>query len=270
MFTIKADDLSAVLDQITPHHLDVRDTGGLDVVVLDCTRSYLHAVGAGASTLAVARTPIENTVIWTAPIDYDEATALRTWLDTSDQVQVEHAIDDGRPLLRFTEGPARITMPVVTDAPELPCRTMVRVEAQPRLAEERAVRISSEDLARWQSAGRDVEIWPAAGTAAFVVTAGPDFIGVQLPEPSDMYGGALEGDPLEGWTASTRTQVFLHAGLPYEVGASYADRWGRVWRILARPAPGQEATAVSGDPSGAALPLSVVLVAGGPLMRVCD
>lgn len=270
MFTIKADALSAALDQITPHHLDVRDTGGLDVVVLDCTRGHLHAVGAGPRSLAVARTPIENTSAWTAPVDYDEVIALRTWLDTSDHIHVEHTVEDGRPLLRFTEGPAQITMPVVTDAPELPWRTIVRLEAQPRFAAPGAVRISSEDLARWESAGKDVELRPGAGMAAFVVTAGPDFIGVQLPEPGSMDGTAQDRSALDGWTTSLRTHLFLHAGLPYEVGASYADRWGMVWRILARPAPGQEPIAVTADPSGSALPLSAVLGAGGPLLRVTD
>ncbi|MBC9724930.1 hypothetical protein [Streptomyces sp. TRM68367] len=263
MFTIKADALSAILDKVAPHHLKARDTDDLDVVVLDCTRNRLHAVGAGARTIAVARTPIENTAQWTAPIDYDEAIALRAWLDTSDHVHVEHTLDSGRPLLRFTEGPAQITMPVATDAPELPWRDIVRLEAHTPLAEPRVVQISSEDLALWEAAGQDIEIWPAAGAAAFVVTSGPDFIGVQLPQLE-----APDANPLDGWTASLRTRWFLHEGLPYEVGAGYADRWGMVWRIVARPAPGQEPTAVSADPSAAALPLSVVLNAGGPLLRV--
>lgn len=270
MFTIKADALSVVLDQITPHHLDVRDTGGLDVVVLDCTRGWLHAIGAGPRTLAVARTPIENTRFWTAPLDYDEVLVLRSWLDTSDHLHVEHAVADGRPLLRFTEGPAQITMPVVTDAPELPWRHIVRLEAQPRLAAPRAVQVSAADLVLWESTDRDIEIRPAAGMAAFVVTSGPDFIGVQLPGPEAADGKALEGDALDGWTASLRTRWLLHEGLPYEVGASYADRWGMVWRILVRPEPGQEPIAVTADPSGSALPLSAVLGAGGPLLRVTD
>ncbi|MGW3031159.1 hypothetical protein ACWDCB_07975 [Streptomyces sp. NPDC001178] len=270
MFTIKADALSAVLDQVTPHHLDVRDTGGLDVIVLDCTRGHLHAVGAGASTLAIARTPIENTALWTAPLDYDEVSVLRSWLDTSDHIHVEHTVEGGRPLVRFAESPAQITMPVVTDAPELPWRTILRLEAQPRLGAARTVRISAADLVLWESTGRDIEIRPAAGMAAFVVTSGPDFIGVQLPRPEAADGKALEADALDGWTASLRTRWFLHEGLPYEIGASYADRWGMVWRILVRPEPGQEPIAVTADPSGSALPLSAVLGAGGPLLRVTD
>jgi hypothetical protein len=270
MFTIKADALSVVLDLITPHHLDVRDTGGLDVVVFDCTRGWLHAVGAGPRTLAVARTPIENTACWTAPLDYDEVIVLRSWLGTCDEVQVEHAVDDGRPLLRFAEGPAQITMPVITDAPELPWRRIVRLEAQPHLTAPRAMRVSAADLVLWESSNRDIEIRPAAGMAAFVVTSGPDFIGVQLPRPESAGGDELDRDALDGWTASLREQWFLHEGLPYEVGASYADRRGMVWRILVRPQPGQEPVAVTADPSGAALPLSAVLTIGGPLMRVDD
>ncbi|MER6011611.1 hypothetical protein [Streptomyces bluensis] len=265
MFTIKAGALSAILDKVTPHHLGVRDTDDLDMVVLDCTRGWLHVVAAGASTVAVARAPIENTAHWSAPVDYDDAVALRAWLDTSDHIHVEHTLDSGRPLLHFTEGPAQITVPVATYAPELPWRDMVRREAHPPLGAPRAVRISSEDLALWESAGQDIEIWPAAGVAAFIVTAGPDFIGVQLPQHE-----IPEGNALDGWTASLRTRWFLHEGLPYEVGSGYADRWGMVWRIVARPEPGQEPTAVSADPSGASLPLSAVLNVGGPLLRVFD
>ncbi|MGW2320162.1 hypothetical protein [Streptomyces sp. NPDC001680] len=263
MVTIKADALSAVLDKITPHHLSDRDTGVLDTVVLDCTSGWFHTVGAGERTIAVARTPIENTAHWSAPVDYDEVIALRAWLDTSDHIHVEYTVDNGRPLLRFTEGPAQITMPVATEAPELGWRHIVRTEARPNLAEPRAIRIGSGDLTLWESAGEDIEIRPAAGVAAFVVTAGPDFIGIQVPKPD-----ASDGDELEGWTASLRTRSFLHEGLPYEVGGSYADRYGKVWRILARPEPGEEPTAVTADPSGVALPLSVVLNASGPLLCV--
>ncbi|MFE7277941.1 hypothetical protein [Streptomyces sp. NPDC057623] len=263
MFTIKADALSAILEKVTPHHLGRRDTDDLDVVVFDCTRSWLHVVGASARTIAVARTPIENAGHWIVPVDYDEAMALRAWLDTSDHIHVEYTLDGGRPLLRFAEGPAQITMPAATDSPELPWRPIVRLEAQPPHTAPRALQISSEDLALWEAAGDNVEIWPAAGAAAFVVTSGSDFIGVQLPQLE-----APKGNPLNGWTASLRMRWFLHEGLPYEVGAGYADRWGMVWRIVARPAPGHEPTAVSADPSGAALPLSVVLNTGGPLLRI--
>lgn len=262
MVTVKADALSAILDKVTPHHLRDRGIDELDMVVLDCTRGWLHAVAAGASTIAVARTPIENTAHWTAPVDYDEAIALRTWLDTSDHVHVQYTLDGGIPLLRFTEGTAQITMPVATYAPMLPWREIVRLEAHSPLAEPRVVQISSADLALWEAAGQDIQVWPAAGAAAFVVTAGPDFIGVQLPQLE-----APDDNPLEGWTASLRMQLFLHEGQHYEVGAEYADRWGMVWRILTRPKPGQEPTAVSADPSGVALPLSVVLNVGGPLLR---
>ncbi|MFF4051912.1 hypothetical protein ACFYZ5_35245 [Streptomyces chartreusis] len=262
MFTLTAKALSAILDKVTPHHLRARDNDGLNVVVLDCTRNWLHAVGAGARTLAVARTPIENTTHWAAPVDYAEATALRAWLETSDHVQVEHTLDSGRPLLRFTEGPAQITMPVVTDAPELPWRDIVRLETQQLLAAPREVQISSQDLDLWKAGGPDLEIRPAS-VAAFIITSGPDFIGVQLPRHEE-----AGTDPLDGWRASLRIRRFLHEGLPYEVGAAYTDRWGMVWRIVARPTPGQEPTAVSADPSGVALPLSVVLNAGGPLLRV--
>ncbi|MFE0257307.1 hypothetical protein [Streptomyces sp. NPDC059010] len=222
VFTIKAEDLSAILDKIAPHHLRGRDTDGLDVVVLECPRGWLHAVGAGARTLAVARAPIENTAHWTAPVDYDEAIALRAWLDTSERVHVEHTLDSGRPLLRFAEGPAQITMPVPTDAPELPWRDIVRREARPPLAMPRPVQISSEDLALWEAAGQDIEIWPAARAAAFIITSGQDFIGLHLPQ----FAEGPDGKPLDGWTTSLRTRWFLHEGLPYEVGAGYVHRWG--------------------------------------------
>jgi hypothetical protein len=263
MFTIKADALSAILDKVTPHRRGSVDADDADVILLDCTRGWLHAITSGPRTLAVARTPIQNTTQWVSPLAYSDACALRAWLEASDHVHIEHTLDGGRPLLHLTEGAAQTTVPVASYMPDLPWREILRTETRPHSPVPSAVRISSEDLARWKNAGDDVEVWPAAGEAAFIVTAGTDFIGMQMPSYEPPAGTALAG-----WAASLRTRRFLHEDLPYEVGASYADRQGKVWRIVAQPAPGQEPMAVSVDPACVALPLSVVLRVGGYLMPV--
>ncbi|MER5546524.1 hypothetical protein ACWDBP_34835 [Streptomyces sp. NPDC001233] len=178
---------------------------------------------------------------------------------------MELIVESGRPLLRFTEGPAQFTVPVATYTPVLPWRAIVSEAAHPRPAEPRTVQVASKDLSLWEAAGEDVEIWPAAGAAAFIVTSGPDFIGVHMHESE-----APDGNPLAGWAASLRRQRFLYGSVIYEVGSEYADRWGMVWRILSHPKPGHEPTAISADPSGSAPPLSVVLNVAGPLLPVSD
>lgn len=46
------------------------------------------------------------------------------------------------------------------------------------------------------------------------------------------------------------------------------DWWGAVWRVTARPAPGEEPFVVSADRFRVVLPLGVVLKVGGPLLRL--
>ncbi|MFD8379132.1 hypothetical protein ACFV2X_11440 [Streptomyces sp. NPDC059679] len=265
MFTVKADALSATLDKVVPHRSALSaclpDLDQVDMVLLDCTRSWLHVVVAGERTMAVARTRIENTTHWSAPVAYADVDALCAWLDSSDEVHVQHTLDGGRPLLHFTEGAARATVPVASHMAELPWREVLLAEAPQSHALSRAVRMSSRDLALWEHAGKDIEVWPAAGVAAFIVTSGPDFIGLQLPH----LGSPVE--VVDGWQASLRTRRFLYEGIPYEVGASYTDQWGMVWRVAASPAPGEEPLVVSADRSSVALPLAVVLQAGGRLTR---
>lgn len=263
MFTTKADALSAILDKVVPHRPGRHGLDHLDMIVLDCTRGWLHAVAAGERTIAVARTPVETAAHWTAPVAYDDVYALSAWLESSDQVHVEHTLDSGRPLLHFTEGAAQTTVPVASYMADLPWRKLLRLETRPAPSARLAVRISAEDLALWEHAGENVEIWPAAGVAAFVVTAGPNFIGFHLP-----HFTSPDARVLEGWRASLRSRRFLHDGTPYEIGASYADQWGTVWRVTARPEPGEMPMVVSADSSAVALPLAVVLRVGGRLKRI--
>ncbi|ORT54284.1 hypothetical protein [Streptomyces sp. CB03238] len=262
MISMRADALSAILDKVAPHRPTGDGMEHLDVIVLDCTRRWLHAAAGGDRTLAVARTPVTGSH-WTAPIAFQDATALREWLESSDHITVEHLLERGGPLLRFTEGAAQLTVPVATSMAELPWRNLLRLEAPPSYHTTEPVRLGTADLALWENAGEEVDVRPGAGLAALVVTAGRDFIGVQMPRP-----GTPGGDPLLGWAASIRSRCFLYEGLPFEVGARYLDHWGAVWWVAARPAPGEEPLVVSVDRPGTVLPLEVVLKAGGPLLRL--
>lgn len=264
MFTINADDLSATLDKVTPHVPDVPGRDHQKLVILDSVPGWLHAVVPGERTLAVARTPVRNsTAQWSATIAYSDARALRVWLESADKVHVEYGVHTGRPLLRFLEGAAQMAMPVVTDMDELPWRTLLQQETAPTSAPRRVVRINAEDLARWGHVGDDMEMWPASGVAAFVVTAGGDFIGFQLPCFS-----FPSRDVVADWRRALRCRRFVFDGTQYEVGASYADKWGHAWRMTARPAPGEEPLVVSVESSAVALPLGVVLSTGGHLKRI--
>lgn len=261
MFTIKAEALSAILDKVAPHRPSGPDVEHLDMVLLDCNRGWLHAVAGGDRTLAVARTTVAGSH-WTAPLAFEDVSALRGWLESSDHVLVEHVLEDGRQLLRFSEGSAQTTVPVATYMADLPWRTLLRAEAGPPPSYERGpVRLSAEDLALWEHAGEEVEVRHAARRAALVVTAGPDFIGLQMPRP-----GPRSVNALDGWSTSVRSRHFLYQGLPYEVGGLYMDVLGAMWRVVARPAPGEEPVVVSADRSGVVLPLAAVLRVGGRLM----
>ncbi|MEU4028110.1 hypothetical protein [Streptomyces anulatus] len=269
MFTIEAHDLAATLDRAAPHRfLADDDTHDVDALILDCTPRYLHAVGCSDRTLAVARTSIAGDV-WMVPLGYDDAAALRAWLETSDRVTVEHVARDGHQQLRFTEGVAQITVPAASHAGRLPWRALLRLVLEARdhpLSVGRPVQLNADDLALWGSAGAGGEAieFRSLGPVGTLVTAGPDFLGLQTPHSWD---GPTPGD---GWASSLRSRLFLFAGTLLEVGARYGDITGTAWVVPARPGPGEEPMLVSADYAAVALPISEVLAFGKFLIRLPD
>ncbi|MGQ4490900.1 hypothetical protein ACN6LM_001788 [Streptomyces sp. SAS_281] len=269
MFTIKARDLATTLDRVAPHRYRPDDDAhDLDALILDSTPGHLHAVACSDRTLAVARTAVTGDV-WTAPVGYDDAAALRAWLESSDHVTVEHVTDSGHQQLRFTEGPAQITVPAAAHLGRLPWRTLLRLVLDARdhpLAIGRPVQLNADDLALWGNAGADGEAieFRSLGPVGTLVTAGPDFLGLQTPHTWD---GPTPG---EGWSASLRTRLFLFAGNLLEVGARYADHMGTAWVVPARPGPGEEPVLVSADHAAVTLTISQVLAGGRFLVRVHD
>ncbi|MEV4907090.1 hypothetical protein AB0N46_20930 [Streptomyces albidoflavus] len=269
MFTIKARDLAAILDRVAPHRFRTDDdTQDLDVLVLECTPGHLHAVACGERTLAVARTAVTGDA-WTAPVGYDDAAALRAWLESSDHVTVEHVTSGGHQKLRFTEGVAEITVPAACQSSRLPWRALLRLALGARnhpLAVGRPVQMNSDDLALWGNAGAGGEAieFRSLGPVGTVVTAGDDFLGLQAPHTWD---GPTPG---EGWASSLRTRMFLFAGAFLEVGGRYADHTGTAWVVPARPAPGEELMLVSADCAAVALPISQVIAGGNLLIRLPD
>jgi hypothetical protein len=267
MFTLRADTLAAILDQAAPHRFPAGDDAhDHDVLILDATPGYLHAVGCSDRALAVARTAVAGDV-WTAPIAYEDAAALRGWLESSDTVTVEHVTADGHHRLRFTEGTAQITVPVAPYASRLPWRSLLRIVLGARdgaSAYGRPVQLSADDLSRWLKAGERGEAieFRSLGPVGTLVTAGPDFLGLQVPHTGD---GPVPG---EGWSPSLRTRRFLFAGRLLEVGARYADLTGTVWTVPARPGAGEEPHLVSAD--AVVLPISQVLAIGKFLIRLPD
>ncbi|MFJ2202723.1 hypothetical protein [Streptomyces violaceusniger] len=267
MFTIKARDLAAILDRVAPHRFQADDDANdLDTLILDSTPAHLHAVGCSDRTLAVARTSVTGDV-WTAPVGYDDATALRAWLESSDHVTVEHVTTSGHQQLRFTEGPAQLTVPAACHVGRLPWRALLRLVLDARkhpLAVGRPVQLSADDLALWGHAGADGEAieFRSLGPVGTLVTAGPDFLGLQTPHTWD---GPTPG---RGWTSSLRTRLFLFAGAFLEVGARYADHTGTAWVVPARPGPGEEPVLISADYGSVALPISRVLAGGKFLIRL--
>ncbi|MFI0139948.1 hypothetical protein [Streptomyces luteogriseus] len=269
MFTIKARDLAAVLDQAAPHRFRaVEDAGDLDALILDCTPGHLHVVACSDRTLAVARTPVAGEV-WTAPVGYDDATALRGWLESSDTVTVEHITSGGHQLIRFTEGVAQLTVPAAPHVGRLPWRALLRLVLDARehpLAQGRPVQLSADDLSLWLNAGGNGEAieFRSLGPVGTLVTAGPDFLGLQTPHGWD---GREHG---QGWSSSLRTRLFLFAGQFLEVGARYADRTGTAWIVPARPRPGEEPQLISADYAAVTLPISQILAVGKFLIRMPD
>ncbi|MET7295336.1 hypothetical protein ABZS79_24895 [Streptomyces griseoloalbus] len=269
MFTIKARDLAAILDQVAPHRFGVdEDANDLDALILECTPGHLHVVACSDRTLAVARTPVAGEV-WTAPFGYDDATALRGWLESSDTVTVEHVTSGGHQLLRFTEGVAQLTVPAAPHVGRLPWRALLRLVLDARehpLAQGRPVQLSADDLSLWLNAGGNGEAieFRSLGPVGTLVTAGPDFLGLQTPHGWD------GPEPGQGWSSSLRTRLFLFAGQFLEVGARYADRTGTAWVVPARPRPGEEPRLISADYAAVTLPISQVLAVGNFLVRLPD
>ncbi len=268
MFTIKATRLAAILDQAAPHRRAADDDShDLDVLILDSTPRHLHAIGRSERTLAVARTAVAGDE-WTARLGYDDAAALRGWLDSSDVVTVEHITASGHQQLRFTEGPAQITVPAASHTARLlPWRTGLRLVLEAHeyaSASGRPVQLSADDLALWQSAAETGEAieFRSQGAIGTLVTAGPDFLGLQIPHHSD--GPVPDG----GWASSLRTRLFLHNGFFLEVGGRYVDATGTEWVVTARPRPGEEPQLVTADYAAVVLPISAVLAVGEFLVQI--
>lgn len=267
MFTIKAKALASILDKAAPHRFRAdEDSHDLDVLILECTPSHLHAIGCSDRTLAVARTRVAGD-IWMAPLGYDDAAAMRSWLESSDTVTVEHVTASGHQQLRFTEGPAQLTVPAASHVGRLPWRALLRLVLDARdhaPAQERPVQLSTDDLSLWLNAGESGEAveFRSLGPVGTLVTAGCDFLGLQVPHSWD------GPEPGEGWSSSLRTRLFLHAGSLLEVGARYADCVGTEWVVTARPPSGEEPQMVSADYAAVVLPISQVLAAGRFLVRV--
>ncbi|WP_431770864.1 hypothetical protein [Streptomyces cucumeris] len=267
MFTVKARDLAATLDRVAPHRFRTDDDAhDLDALILDCTPGHLHAVGCSDRTLAVARTSVAGDV-WTAPVGYDDAAAMRAWLESSDHVTVEHVTSSGHQQLRLTEGPAQITVPAASHVGRLPWRALLRLVLDARdhpLAVGRPVQLNADDLALWRHASEGGEAieFRSLGPVGTLVTAGPDFLGFQIPHTWE------SPTPGAGWSSSLRTRLFLFAGTFLEVGARYADCTGTEWVVPARPGRGMEPTLVSADHAAVTLPISQVLKVGKILIRL--
>ncbi|MBY8884814.1 hypothetical protein K7472_08135 [Streptomyces sp. PTM05] len=260
MFTLDADDLSAIIDKVAWH---CPERPGLDVILLDCTPTFLHAVAGGGRTLAVARTRVSEGRRWTAPLSRPDAAALSWWLDAAEHVSVEHALAGGRALLRFAEGAAQLTVPIATQAPILPWRKLLRSAAQEQGdGENRSggpLSLTRDELALWAHAGDRIAFSPPLRNGPVLVRAGADFIGLHMPGTPRPFLPART----EGWKDSARSWRFVYAGEVYEMGRLYWDEAGTPWRVLAAPEPGEEPTLVLANGSGVALPLSTVQLAGG-------
>ncbi|MFI1830687.1 hypothetical protein ACH41E_30255 [Streptomyces sp. NPDC020412] len=271
MITIKADALSAILDKTMPHRDSEDDAPAeRDVVVLDCTRGYLHAVVQGGRTLAVARTPVRGSR-WMAPLERADALALRSWLEPCVTFSLTYDMTKGLPRLRFTDGPAEFVVPVAAHAARVRWREVLgHLGACVDEAGEQGggpVRLRSEDLALWEPAGAEVDFHSLGCGLGFLVSA-PDFRGFQAA--GELFAPATSKQFAEPWTASFRMSTFLHQGTLYEVGAHYADVWGQRWLMPTKPGPGEEPVVVSADAAAVLLPLAVVLHVAGPLIPVSD
>ncbi|MER8002077.1 hypothetical protein [Streptomyces sp. NPDC095613] len=239
MITIGADALSTLLNKVTPH-CPGDDVEERDVVVLDYTPNWLHAAAGGVRTVAIARATVDGAsgTHWTAPVSSSDITVLSAWLATSSRVHVGVELTVLGPLMHFSEGNAKLTVPFASYALDLPWRAMLRAGAHRSgiLLRDRAV----------------------------VVSADSDFVVFQVTAPRPV---GSHGDVLEDWAESARTQTFAHQDETYEVGTPYVDDRGMLWRIPVRPAPYEEPKAVRANASGAVFPLSAVIQAGGHLRR---
>jgi hypothetical protein len=263
MFTIPAEQLSAILDKVAVHRPTGSGCESLDVIVLDCTADWLHAVTGGHQTLAVARTRVSGDH-WTASVAAEDAATLRGWLAVSHHVSVEYTLAGGHPLLHFTEGMNKLTVPAAPHPADLPWRQLLYQQTRRATFAPGPLTLGSDHLARWSHAGEHVQIRHAGGQAPFLITAGKDFIGLQTPLHTEHHE---QRDRAEAWADSMRPGRFTYAGAEYEIGARYLDSWNTPWQVTAKPAPGEELYLVLCDHSRVALPLSSVLAVGGRLRR---
>jgi hypothetical protein len=132
----------------------------------------------------------------------------------------------------------------------------------------RPVQLSAADLSQWLKAGANGEaiefhsLGPIGGT---LVTAGPDFLGIQTPHgPGTARAGRGMGFVAAYPPSSPSPGQFL------EVGARYMDSRERPGSCPPGPALARSRSLVSADHIAVALPISQVLALGKFLVRLPD
>lgn len=187
-------DLPHLLAQISGHICPDAEMPWLHGIYFEAEGGYLYAVATDRYTLAVTRRELEVPALWSWSVfvPVPALKSVRAFVRLNRRVGILLDADDSlnAPSLTLAANGQQLTVPALAGRHPQPWRSDWRrylrdnLAAEPDLHQE--VHLSPLLLARWGTArGTDRSIpltaWSAGPLRPLVVSAGPDFLGLQMP-----------------------------------------------------------------------------------------
>ncbi|MGW6695586.1 hypothetical protein ACWF62_17600 [Rhodococcus sp. NPDC054953] len=177
---VSATDLAAALATVTPHAGRPWPT-----INIERTTDTLYLAASDGRTVAVARIPhLPAAPGWARHISVYSATSVTSWLDDLVTVTVTlNAVPaTGTEAITFTSGHAVMHLGCIKADADLPWRRAIgdALRSHAAVGRREVLALNTALLARWESAGRDLEVIPGPAGAPMILR-GPDVIGMQMP-----------------------------------------------------------------------------------------
>jgi hypothetical protein len=216
--TLNAHKLARLLDSTAPHMADSALIPQIHGIRLDCDGRTLHAVATDRYTLAVARAGLRQpTDPFALTLPAADLPYLRAWTNAHhghEFIRITPDLTPDRARAVFTDDrdhgtASTMAFPVAAGAfPDW--RPLLHTALAAELDTARQTAIDTRLLERWTTAGDTVTIRQTTGLRPLVITAGPDFIGFQMPM-RPLREAPDHTDVVTSWTGTGHPRVEMVA-----------------------------------------------------------
>ncbi|MFC8272329.1 hypothetical protein ACFUJR_07255 [Streptomyces sp. NPDC057271] len=241
--TLTAHNLSNLLGKVDPHIGRHSGYGAIQGVHLDYDGRYLHAAATDRFTFAIARQRIRSSdPAWQRTVRLSDVPALTAWVDGLNGEHSVH-ISPYKQGLTFESHGNQLVLSMGTGLPFPDWRGLVRTALENQPTESPWTGFTSDLLARWEAAGRQVTLWQSSYDKPLVIR-GHNFVGLQMPrrigdEESpesrwDEWADSLgEGGKVEQIDTLHHDEVEELADKGYDASAAVEDLLKQVLRSTA-------------------------------------